>query len=88
MRPLHLAGAAAIVALTLASSVTTSQALIIYPWCAHYSGRNMGGAANCGFTTFAQCMATVSGNGGHCDVNPWWQGPPPEQQRPRRRAQG
>lgn len=36
-----------------------------YPWCAHYSGRG-GGATNCGFTTFDQCMATVSGIGGLC----------------------
>ena len=84
---LHVAGAAAIAALTLATSVKTSEALIIYPWCANYGGRNMGGAANCGFVTFAQCMATVSGNGGWCGVNPWWEGQPPEQ-RLRRRAQG
>ena len=33
-----------------------------YPWCAQYSGRALGGAQNCGFVSFAQCMATVSGN--------------------------
>jgi len=32
-----------------------------YPWCAQYSGRALGGAMNCGFVSFAQCMATVSG---------------------------
>jgi hypothetical protein len=35
-----------------------------YPWCAQYSGRALGGAQNCGFVSFAQCMATVSGIGG------------------------
>ena len=35
-----------------------------YPWCAYYSGRGFGGATNCGFTSFQQCMATVSGIGG------------------------
>src|SRR5215813_8215331 len=39
-----------------------------YPWCAQYSTR--GGATNCGFDTFAQCRATVSGVGGFCNTNP------------------
>jgi hypothetical protein len=39
-----------------------------YPWCAVYSG-NMGGARNCGFSTYEQCMAAVSGNGGYCALN-------------------
>ena len=38
-----------------------------YPWCAHY-GTGFGGI-NCGFTTFQQCMDTVSGIGGFCMVN-------------------
>jgi Protein of unknown function (DUF3551) len=40
-----------------------------YPWCAQYSGRALGGAMNCGFVSFAQCMATVSGIGGFCIQN-------------------
>jgi hypothetical protein len=39
-----------------------------YPWCAYYSG-GMGGARNCGFSTYEQCMATISGNGGYCARN-------------------
>ncbi len=39
-----------------------------YPWCAQYSGRG-GGGQNCGFSTFEQCMATVSGIGGFCNRN-------------------
>jgi len=39
-----------------------------YPWCAQYSGRG-GGGRNCGFTTFDQCIATVSGIGGICVRN-------------------
>ena len=35
-------------------------------WCAEY---NMGGGAtNCGFATFQQCMAAVSGVGGSRNV--------------------
>ena len=38
-----------------------------YPWCAQYSGR--AGGMNCGFVSFEQCMATVSGLGGFCIRN-------------------
>jgi hypothetical protein len=38
-----------------------------YPWCAQYGGGN--GGRNCGFTTFAQCQADVSGIGGFCEPN-------------------
>jgi hypothetical protein len=38
-----------------------------YPWCAIY---DVGDAAyNCGFVSREQCMATVSGIGGFCNVN-------------------
>jgi hypothetical protein len=33
-------------------------------WCAQYSGG--GGGENCGFLTFEQCQASVSGIGGFC----------------------
>ncbi len=36
-------------------------------WCAVY--RN--GGNNCGFQTFQQCMATVSGVGGFCNASPY-----------------
>jgi len=39
-----------------------------YPWCAQYSG-SMGGAMNCGFVSFDQCMDTVRGMGGFCIQN-------------------
>ena len=39
-----------------------------YPWCAYYSTGD-GNATNCGFVTREQCMATVSGIGGHCEPN-------------------
>jgi len=40
------------------------------PWCANYGGAR-GGASNCGFYTFEQCLAAKSGNGGFCDRNPF-----------------
>jgi hypothetical protein len=29
------------------------------PWCAQYSGGGIGGGTNCGFATYAQCLAAV-----------------------------
>jgi len=42
-----------------------------YPWCAVYGG-DMGGASNCGFLTIEQCRATVSGIGGSCEPNQFY----------------
>jgi hypothetical protein len=39
-----------------------------YPWCAIYTGRG-GGATNCGFVSFPQCLDTVRGVGGVCVQN-------------------
>lgn len=39
-----------------------------YPWCAYYGGA-MSGSANCGFSSYQQCMANVSGIGGSCTRN-------------------
>lgn len=42
---------------------------IDYPWCAQYTG-SWGNSRNCGFTSHAQCMASVRGVGGYCLENP------------------
>jgi hypothetical protein len=42
-----------------------------YPWCATYNDKY--GSHNCGFVSFEQCLATVSGIGGFCSQNPWFQ---------------
>jgi hypothetical protein len=47
-----------------------------YPWCAIYDGSF--GGKNCGFTTYEQCMATVSGIGGFCNLNTMYDPPPGE----------
>ena len=44
-----------------------------YPWCAVYNAS--GDVRNCGFDTFAQCRATVSGAGGLCERNPLYAPP-------------
>jgi hypothetical protein len=45
-----------------------------YPWCACYDSAQ--GSTNCGFSTFQQCLATVSGAGGSCGANPQYQSSP------------
>ena len=40
-------------------------------WCAQYSGKG-GGGTNCGFFTIEQCRATVSGIGGFCEHNQFY----------------
>jgi hypothetical protein len=43
------------------------------PWCADYDAQE-GGFTNCGFQTYQQCLATVTGAGGSCGPNPMYQG--------------
>jgi hypothetical protein len=45
-----------------------------YPWCAE--GNYKGGATNCGFATFQQCVDTVRGSGGSCGPNTMYQPSP------------
>jgi hypothetical protein len=45
----------------------------IYPWCAWYDWTTY----NCGFDTYGQCLATVSGAGGWCQLNAFQAPPPP-----------
>jgi|SRR5690242_363210 len=55
--------AAAMIALVPGEPATAKEA----GWCATY--RN--GGNNCGFNTYDQCMATVSGIGGFCNRSPY-----------------
>lgn len=57
-----------------------------YPWCAVYGG-DAGGASNCGFLTIAQCRATVSGIGGSCEPNQFYN-PHPAARARKRKSQG
>jgi hypothetical protein len=55
-------------------------------WCVDYDAYTH----TCGFTSYGQCMATASGNGGYCRPDPFEQrvAPPPpprvEYHKPRR----
>ena len=43
-------------------------------WCANYGGGRGGGGTNCGFYSYEQCQAAISGNGGMCSRNQWSSG--------------
>jgi hypothetical protein len=61
-------------AILLAAALAASPAAAIeYPWCAQYGMSGQGGR-NCGFSTYRQCMDTVSGIGGFCERNQFYQG--------------
>jgi hypothetical protein len=57
-----------------------ARAEVQYPWCAKYQPPL--DATNCGFNTYQQCLATISGIGGFCYQNPAY--PPPRGRAPRR----
>jgi hypothetical protein len=54
-----------------------------YPWCAYRDGDG-GGARNCGFETFEQCLANVRGVGGNCGPSPYPSSPQAPSRYPRR----
>ena len=54
------------VAMLFLMIVTTPSAQSEGSWCATYGGN---GGTNCGFYSFQQCMAAVSGTGGFCTQN-------------------
>jgi hypothetical protein len=61
--------------LGLTATVEPASAEITYPWCVQYGSR--GGGRNCGFWTYEQCMAALSGNGGYCEANAMYRGQQP-----------
>ena len=77
----------AALALPVALAATPAQAYDMpydpYPWCAVYSG-DAGGASNCGFLTIDQCRATVSGIGGSCEPNQFYNPRPTARVRKRK----
>jgi hypothetical protein len=56
--------------LAATAAVSTAAQAQSYPWCAYYSHP---GGTNCGFSTYRQCQADVSGIGGFCQRNTQYQ---------------
>jgi hypothetical protein len=63
--------AAAVLGETQASN---AQSPYSYPWCAIYGGgdNSGGGAMSCYYTSWQQCMTTMSGIGGLCVQSPYY----------------
>ncbi len=75
--------ALATLAVGMIADITPSAAVVWYPWCARFYDRS--GSTSCAFTSFEQCLATVSGIGGACIQN-WYPAPgEPRYYKPRRR---
>ena len=67
--------------LIAATSASQAQSAYDYPWCALRAGRS--GGQSCYFTSYRQCMETLSGIGGSCIPSPYYRGP---EHRERRRT--
>jgi hypothetical protein len=63
-----------LIAAALVTSATAgyAQSAYDYPWCALYAGKR--GGQSCYFTSWAQCMQTLSGIGGSCIESPYYRG--------------
>ncbi len=72
MQKIAVSGAVAM--LLLAAAPSAQAQAREYPWCARYDWTT----TNCGFVSFQQCLATISGIGGRCEQNPRYV---PQQQR-------
>jgi uncharacterized protein DUF3551 len=76
MHVLKVACFITVMVLTLAAVTRPGAAVVIYPWCAHYAGRSAG-VSSCGSVSLQQCLATLWGNGGTCNPNPFYEPDPP-----------
>ena len=59
-----------------------------YRWCADYGGGGDGGGTNCYFLTLQQCQWAISGNGGSCRENGFYDGRPVDTTDQPKRAAG
>ena len=67
MRILALAAGFGLALTAAAQSITPADAA---PFATRYCAQYKGGAENCGFYSFRQCLAALAGNGGVCFVAP------------------
>ena len=68
MRLLALAGAFGLALVATGQLATQAEA---NPAATRYCALYKGGAENCGFYSFNQCLAALSGNGGICTEAPY-----------------
>ena len=68
MRLFALAGAFGLALVASGQLVTQADA---FPSATRYCAQYKGGAENCGFYSFNQCLAALAGNGGICTEAPY-----------------
>ncbi len=66
----------AVLVTTIAGSAIDAARADPYRWCAIMGGGNDTGMINCYFITLQQCQASVSGVGGFCMLNQFYDGRP------------
>jgi hypothetical protein len=62
-------------ALLCEMQATSAQSPYSYPWCSHQTA-GRGDTTSCYFTSYQQCMTTISGIGGYCYQSPYYHGTP------------
>jgi hypothetical protein len=55
------------------SPLASAQSPYSYPWCARLYKENA--PTSCYFTSYQQCMTTISGIGGYCYQSPYYRAP-------------
>jgi hypothetical protein len=73
---MHASIATAAGLLALCAFATNPAAADPYRWCAVYGTSGDDNGTNCYFVTIEQCRAAVSGNGGFCAPNTFYDGRP------------
>jgi Protein of unknown function (DUF3551) len=58
-------------ALTGATASASAQSPYSYPWCSRQTA-GKGDTTSCYFTSYQQCMTTISGIGGWCYQSPYY----------------
>jgi hypothetical protein len=84
MRPTILSLFVIAAALLGEIQAASAQSPTSYPWCARIYQKE-GAATSCYFTSYQQCMTTLSGIGGYCYQSPYYHAAPAKAPvRPRR----
>jgi hypothetical protein len=84
MKKIVVIAALLISAVLLGNDYALAQRYTNYPVCAVYGGWR-GGTESCAFMNFQQCYMSVSGRGGYCTANPFYQ---PRSKGASRRSRG
>jgi hypothetical protein len=64
-----------IVLIAANTAPAAAQSPTSYPWCARPAKMDSSSSMSCYFTSYQQCMTTLSGLGGFCVESPYYHGP-------------